>query len=58
MAHNNNNGTAIAPEENLSAFEIAEKKRYEKLAASPVSTGKKYPSLNLDGTTHKEILGL
>ena len=48
----------IAPEKNLSAFEIAEQKRYQKLAASPVNTGKSYSDLNLDGTTHKEILGI
>ena len=54
-----NKGTALVPEKQLSAFEIADKKRYEKLAAaSPVNTGKNYPDLNPDGTTQKEILGI
>lgn len=43
--------------EQLSAFDKAEKKRYQKLAKAPESSDKKYSDLNLNGTTMKEILG-
>ena len=42
-----------------SAFEIAERKRYQKLKKSPsLKSDKIYPELDLDGTTISEILRL
>ena len=52
----NSKNVATATKKEDSAFERAERIRYEKLAKAPVYSGKSYPDLNLNGTTHKEIL--
>ena len=53
-----NLGLHINPSNNLpTAFELAEKKRYEKLRRASLDYGPTYATLNLNGETMKEILG-